>query len=575
MIVFTVRSVIHFRRYGNAIFSWTVIGVGASSRVSTETASSGAVVRARSAGLLPLVVLACAQLGTSADNGAFSVAMSEMMRVFGCSLADVQMASTVYSLMAGTFMLASGLLGMVVGWVRNFRAGLVLACIGELICVFAPNIELLIWAGRLSVGLGASLIIPSVLGMVSLLYEGEKRKQAYGVIAASAALATIVPIPLGMLVDAYGFRVTFGVLAVYFILLLVGSAALPRGGGVRLTKFDVPGALVASLGLFAVMCGLSRISVWGVLDPLPQTPFTVCGISPALPIVAVGLVLLAVLIPLERWSERERGVAILPSSFVRNASVRSGVVAIALPFFYMGAQGLVATSFYQLVIGLGGAQTALLGIISGVPMLVLAMFVPRKFPQLKPWNVVRVGYVGIAFACACMAMGVRAEALTPVMVVGTLFGGAGVGLVNSQANNIVASAVPARDAQQSGGIQGAARNLGLALGSAAMGSVLLVAMNSGLDARIVSSKTIDTETKTLLEDIVYTFESDAAFAAHIEAMGVSGAATDELAQGNAEVRADAASMAFGTVAGLATLALFTTRPRIAEVDKDAEDPSGQ
>ncbi len=537
-----------------------------SANVTASKGSAGAhgAAAGASAGLLPLLVLAATQLGTSADNGAFSVAMADMMRVFSCSLADVQMASTVYSLMAGTFMLASGLVGMVVGWVRNFRAGLVLACAGELVCVFAPNITLLIWVGRLAVGLGASLIIPSVLGMVSMLYEGEKRKQAYGVIAASAALATIIPIPLGLLVDAFGFRVTFGVLAAYFAVLLAGSSVLPRGGGVRVAKFDFAGAAMASLGLFAVMCGLSRISVWGVLDPLPQAPFTVLGISPALPIVGAGLVLLAVLIPLERSSERTRGVAILPSSFTCNAQVRAGVVSIALPFFYMGAQGIVATSFYQLVIGLGGAQTALLGIVSGVPMLVLAMFVPRKFPQLKPWAVVRAGYACIAAACVCMAFGVRATALTPVMIAGTLFGGVGVGLVNSQANNIVASAVPARDAQQSGGIQGAARNLGLALGSAAMGSVLLIAMNSGLDARISANTAVSEATREQLEQVVYTYEGDASFAARMSAAGVEGAAAEELAQDNAAVRQDAAALAFGTVAVLAGAAILTTFHKASE-----------
>lgn len=505
----------------------------------------------RLARLAPLIVLACAQVGTSADNGAFSVAMAEMMRVFGCPLSDVQMASTVYSLMAGTFMLASGLLGMVIGWCRNFRAGLVLAVVGEL----------LIWGGRLMVGLGASLIIPSVLGMVSMLYEGEERKQAYGVIAASAALATIIPIALGILVDIAGFRVTFGVLAAYFVALLVASAKLPTGGGLHAGKFDAPGAVIASLGLFAVMCGLSRISTWGVFAPLPQAPFTIAGISPALPIVGVGLLLLVMLIPVEHWMERTHGIAILPSSFVRNPTVRAGVIAIALPFFYMGAQGLVGTSYYQLVIGLGGMQTALLGIISGVPMLVLAMFVPRKFPQLKPWSVVRTGYVFMAAACVSMAFGVRASELTPIMVVGTLFGGVGVGLVNSQANNIVASAVPPSDAQQSGGIQGAARNLGLALGSAAMGSVLLIAVNTGLDARIDASNVVDTQSKAALEEVVYTYESDAAFTARLESMGVAPEAQGELLADNAEVRAKSAATAFYVVAGLAVVALATTFPK--------------
>ncbi len=252
---------------------------------------------------------------------------------------------------------------------------------------------------------------------------------------------------------------------------------------------------------------------------------------------------------------------ILPSSFVRNPTVRAGVIAIALPFFYMGAQGLVGTSYYQLVIGLGGMQTALLGIISGVPMLVLAMFVPRKFPQLKPWSVVRTGYVFMAAACVSMAFGVRASELTPIMVVGTLFGGVGVGLVNSQANNIVASAVPPSDAQQSGGIQGAARNLGLALGSAAMGSVLLIAVNTGLDARIDASNVVDTQSKAALEEVVYTYESDAAFTARLESMGVAPEAQGELLADNAEVRAKSAATAFYVVAGLAVVALATTFPK--------------
>ena len=516
----------------------------------------------RLARLVPLIVLACAQLGTSADNGAFSVAMAEMMRVFGCPLADVQMANTVYSLMAGTFMLASGLLGMVIGWGRNFRMGLVIAVVGELACAFAPNISVLIWGGRLLVGIGASLIIPSVLGMVSMLYEGEARKQAYGVIAASAALATIVPILLGILVDLAGFRVTFGVLAAYFAALLAASAKLPAGGAVHAGKFDVPGAVLASLGLFAVMCGLSRISVWGVLEPLPQAPFAIFGISPALPIVGLGLAVLIALIPVEFRMERDHGVAILPSSFMKNATVRAGVVAIALPFFYMGAQGLVATSYYQLAIGLGGMQTALLGIISGVPMLVLAMAVPRKWPHLDPWVVVRTGYVCVALACACMAFGVQQPMLSPIMVVGTLFGGVGVGLINSQANNIVASAVPARDAQQSGGIQGAARNLGLALGSAAMGSVLLIAVNSGLDARISSTASIDSTTAAGLEQVVYTYESDTAFAARLDAAGIEDEPTRaDLVADNAEVRSTAAGTAFAVVAVVAAAALLTTFPR--------------
>lgn len=133
--------------------------------------------------------------------------------------------------------------------------------------------------------------------------------------------------------------------------------------------------------------------------------------------------------------------------------------------------------------------------------------------------------------------------------------------MNSQANNIVASAVPPSDAQQSGGIQGAARNLGLALGSAAMGSVLLIAVNTGFDARIEASGMVDTQDKAALEEVVYTFESDAAFTARLESMNVALEVQGELLEDNAEVRANSAATAFYVVAGLAVAALATTFPK--------------
>lgn len=510
---------------------------------------------------LSLTVLALAQLGVSADNGAFSVAMSDMMRVLDCSVADVQLANTVYALMAGTFMLVSGLLGLMVGWRRTFVGGMACIVIGEIVTALAPAVELLIWGGRLAVGVGASLVIPSVLGMVPLLFEGDGRKQAYGVIAGSAALATIVPIPLGMLVDGLGFRFTFAVLAAYFGVLVAASSALPASRPQTSKKFDFPGAVLASTGPFALMFGLSRVSAWGVAGPLSTAPFTIFGLSPAPFIAFVGLAVLIVLIPVEFWMERAHGAAILPSSFLRSAQVRSGVVAIALPFFYMGAQGLVATSYYQLVVGLGGTGTALLGIVSGAPMLVLAMGIPHKFPRANSWFVVRCGYAAIAIGALMAAVGVCGASLSAVMVLGTLLGGVGVGMVNSQSNNLVASAVPARDAQQSGGVQGAARNLGLAFGSAVMGSVLLIAVNMGLDARIESMTGIDEPVAVALEQTVYTYEGDSAFIARMEGMGVVDSVAGELVAANREVRANAGAIAMSTVAALAGLALLTTFPK--------------
>ena len=509
--------------------------------------------------LLALAVLALAQLGTSADNGTFSVATADMIGKLSASVADIQLASTVYSLMAGALMLASGLAGSLVGWRRTCRLGLGVVLVGEVLTAVAPNAAVLIWCGRLAVGLGASLVIPSVLAMVSQLFEGKARIQAYGVIAGSAALATLTPILSGWIVDEFGFRVAFAGQAVFFLALFCASAALPKtpvlaAGG----RIDWLGAGVTSTGLLLVLCGLSRLSSWGVWRPLAGAP-AVAGVSLAPVLIVIGLVILAVLVPIERRVEARGGTAVLPPSFMRSPQLRSGVIAIALPFFYMGAQGLVTTSYLQLVLGLTARDTGLLGIISGVPMLLGAMMIPRRWPGAPAWRVVRGGYLLIALGCALQVWGMLSSTLAPQMLLGTFTGGMGVGLVNSQANNLVAGSVPASAAQQTGGIQGAARNIGMALGTAIMGSVLLVTMNNGLSARILAADIATPVERERISEQVHTYQGDASVRAQAEADGLSVEDAEKVVVMNAVTRYEATTLAMGLVGVFSVAALATTR----------------
>ena len=513
---------------------------------------------------LPLAVLACAQLSVSADNGAFSIAAANILSTLGGTLADIQLATTVYSLIAGSLMLVSGMLGIAFGWMSVFRMGLILAMAGEFLCAFTPNMTILTWGARGLFGLGASLVIPSVLGMVSVLYEGEQRKKAFGVIAGSAALATILPILLGAAIDMAGFRFTFAGMGIVFGLLLASSSVFHgERKPIDIHSIDIPGSFVASIGLSLLLFGLSRISAWGATVALPTAPFTIGGYSPALPLAFVGLVTLIILLPLEKNREKANYAAILPGSLIGNKTVRAGLVAIGLPFFYMGAQGILATSYYQLALGLSATNTAILGILSGVPMLLGATMIPMKFPKADSRMVIRLGYLFLIAATGFMAIGMRQDYVSWYMLVATLLGGIGVGLVNSQANNVVASAVSAQDSQKSGGIQGAARNLGLALGTAIAGSLLIISMNNGvhevvtsLDANLLAQSQRET-----LEQNVFTFEPTVVFEGRLDSVGdLNDEVRAELTHSFEQVRYNAASKAMLFISGVCAVALLTTGP---------------
>ena len=73
--------------------------------------------------VLPIIILILAQMGTSGDNGALSLAASALTTDLGATTAEIQLANMVYPLVGGAFMIAGGLLGTILGWARTFRTG--------------------------------------------------------------------------------------------------------------------------------------------------------------------------------------------------------------------------------------------------------------------------------------------------------------------------------------------------------------------------------------------------------------------------------------------------------------------
>ena len=97
---------------------------------------------------LPLIVLMFTQIGTSGDNAVLSVATNALISALHASMNDIQLANMVYSLCAGAFMVAGGMLGIIIGWKKNFRIGVILAIIGELMLAISTNVVMFTWGGR-------------------------------------------------------------------------------------------------------------------------------------------------------------------------------------------------------------------------------------------------------------------------------------------------------------------------------------------------------------------------------------------------------------------------------------------
>ncbi len=518
--------------------------------------------------VLPVIVLILAQMGTTGDNGALSLATSALTRELGATTSDIQLANMIYPLVGGAFMIAGGLMGTILGWKRAFRIGAVLCAAGEVALAVAPNMFVFIWVGRVLVGLGASFLIPSVLGLIPVMYTGRDRMVAFGCTGAASGLSAVLPLILGVVMEVAGMHVTFFTLAAYFVAVAAASLALPPiAEADEKLRFDGIGVTLAALGLFLFLIGLSSVSSWGLVRPLDGCPFTLFGISPALPMAAAGIVVLAILIKVEGTVEKKNGIALLPRSFLTTPQVLAGLIANAITFFFMGAQSILMAPYLQLVAGWTPVDVGTISIATGVPTFALALGIPKLMPNAHPRRVIQTGYLAMALALGIMALSVTVDGCSRVGVyLGAFMAGVGAGTVSSHASNVVALALPERDAAQSGGIQSTMRNVGQAIGVALLGAVLLFGITSSVRVRATADPAISPSVAERLSTVNINLGSDADFERQIADIPMTDAERSELVRIQAQARFESTRIAYAVGAAVVLLGLAST-PAIKVAEK--------
>jgi hypothetical protein len=143
-----------------------------------------------------------------------------------------------------------------------------------------------------------------------------------------------------------------------------------------------------------------------------------------------------------------------------------------------------------------------------------------------------------------------------------VFFGIGAGLLMSQLGNVIMSSVPAEDTNEAGGLQGTAQNLGASLGTALIGSVLLLGLLNGFNSRIQENPALSSDVKTQVaaatEKGVAIVTTEQAHQALLDA-GLSRAEADAVTDDYANAQLNALSTSMLAVAFLAVGSFWFTR----------------
>jgi EmrB/QacA subfamily drug resistance transporter len=222
------------------------------------------------------------------DGTIVNVALPAIATDLDASLADLQWVLNAYLVTLSAFVLLGGSLGDRFGRRRVFLIGLAGFTAASVLCGLAPSTEVLI-AARALQGLGAALLVPGSLSIISATFHPDDRAKAVGAWSGLGGIAgAIGPFVGGYLVDSVSWRVAFLINVPMAVAVVVASRHVPETRAPGAGRLDVLGAVTASAGLALATYGLiessTAIAAAGVVVLLGFVVVEARSPSPMLPL---------------------------------------------------------------------------------------------------------------------------------------------------------------------------------------------------------------------------------------------------------------------------------------------------
>ncbi|MES2221545.1 MAG: MFS transporter [Acidobacteriota bacterium] len=192
------------------------------------------------------------------DGTVVNIALPALQSALHATIAQVQWVVESYALLLASLLLVGGSLGDIYGRKKIFVFGVILFALGSAWCGFAAAIAPLIVA-RAVQGIGAALLVPGSLALISASFPAEERGRAIGTWSGFTAItAAMGPVLGGWLVDHASWRWVFFInlpIAVVAVLLTLWQVPESRGGETT-GKLDWQGAVLATVGLGGITFAL-------------------------------------------------------------------------------------------------------------------------------------------------------------------------------------------------------------------------------------------------------------------------------------------------------------------------------
>ncbi|MEV4947658.1 MFS transporter [Streptomyces sp. NPDC053755] len=518
-----------------------------------------------------LIVLGAAQFLMVLDTAVMNVSISQLVEDFDTEVTAIQAVITLYALVMAAFMIIGGRLGDILGRRRMFLVGMTVYGAGSALTAVAPTLWVLTLGWSVIEGLGAAMVLPAMAALVAEAYRGRDRAVAYAIIGGLAGAGIAVGPLLGGWVTTYlTWRLVFAgeVVVVLAVLLSRKVIAAPAPAG-RRPQLDGVGAALSASGLALCVLGVLQSSTWGWVEPR-NPPFTVLGFAPTLFVVGAGVAVLAAFRSWERRREHRGADPLVHLSLLRRPVLRSGLMTLLSQNLILLGLFFAIPLYLQVVQGFDAFETGLRLLPVSATMLLTSLCASPLGRVWGPRRVVRLALVTLAAAITWLL-----ATIDPVIDDGQFAGamallGVGIGLLASQLGNVVQSGVGEEERSEAGGLQFTAQNLGSALGTALIGSILIGSLAHAFTTRVEDDPRLSEEARSAVGvslEAGVSFVSTDQVRSAAERAGLPPAEVDAVTDSYASAQLSGLKAAILATGGIA-LAGFLVTPHLPGAPKD-------
>lgn len=417
-----------------------------------------------------LIAVSIALMAVIASVSGLNVAQTHMAVEFGASQSTILWIINIYTLALAALLLPLGAIGDRLGRKPMLIAGLGIFGAANVVAGLAPTAEVML-AARLAGGVGAAMIMPITLAVITSTFPEEQRGKAIGMWTGVAGGGGILGMFLSaLLVDVADWRWLFALpVALVIVALVMTLKSVPNSRDKPSHRFDTIGALVSTLAVVGLIF---------VLQEGPERGWT----APATLIsLAVGLL---ASVGFVAWQLHLREASLLDVRLFRERGLAGGSITLLVVFGVQAGIAVVLFPFFQAVLGWSGLLSTVAMMPMAVTMMMASGLAPALATRIGARSTMATGIAVAALGLALMALFVSVDGGYLSILPGLLAIGLGMGLSMTPSTEAITASLPREKQGVASALNDVTREFGTALGVALLGALVSAGYRGAIGDRL-------------------------------------------------------------------------------------------